>query len=72
MKESKKRSDTTVGFINPYVVFKDPLTPMQNWKPQTEKNIMRILVNKRNKRMILFPYNFKWVLINNNADHLWL
>jgi hypothetical protein len=51
--------DIDVGFVDPYIIFKDPVTPPPYWKPQAEKNLMRFLVNQRNKTMILFPYNFE-------------
>jgi hypothetical protein len=31
---------------------------------------MKFLVNQRHKKDILFPYNFKWVLIMSIIDHV--
>jgi hypothetical protein len=45
------------------IVFKDPVTPKPNWKPESESNLMKFLANQRHKQDILFPFNFKWVLI---------
>lgn len=59
MKRLKNKGDNTVGFIDPYIIFDDPVTPYENWRRQAEKNLMRFLVNQRDKTTIIFPYNFK-------------
>jgi hypothetical protein len=48
-----------LAFVDPNIVFKDPVTPKPNWKPESESNLMKFLVNQRHKQDILFPYNFK-------------
>jgi hypothetical protein len=55
MTERKKKGCNEVGFVDPNIVFKDPVTP----KPESESNLMKFLVNQRQKQDILFPYNFK-------------
>ena len=62
MIELRKRKDNDVGFVDPYVVYKHP-NPPKDYKPQPERNLMNFLVNQRDKKEILFPYNFKWVLL---------
>jgi hypothetical protein len=32
MKDLRSRNDMEIGFVDPYVVFKDPLTPELNWR----------------------------------------
>jgi hypothetical protein len=59
----EKRKDNDVGFVDPNVLYKHPNLP-PNYKP-TWKNLMNFLVNQRDKKEILFPYNFKWVLLSN-------
>ena len=63
MTELRKEGCNEIGFIDPHIVFKDPITPKTNWKNESESNLMNFLVNQRYKKDILFPYNFKWVLI---------
>jgi len=58
MRELRKRNDNNIGFVDPYVVYKHP-NPPHDYKPEREKNLMMFLVNQRNKKDILFPYNFK-------------
>jgi hypothetical protein len=59
MRDLRARNDKEVGFVDPYVVFKDPKTPYAIWRVQTERNLRRYLINQKDKRYILFPYNFK-------------
>jgi hypothetical protein len=59
MRDLRARNDKEIGFVDPYVVFKDPNTPYVMWRVQTERNLRRYLINQKDKRYILFPYNFK-------------
>jgi hypothetical protein len=59
MTERKKKGCNEVGFVDPNIVFKDPVTPKPNWKSKSESNLMKFLVNQRHKQDILFSYNFK-------------
>ena len=59
MTERKKKTCNKVGFVDPYVVFKDLVTPKPNWKHESESNLMKFLVKQRDKQDILFPYNFE-------------
>ena len=63
MTERRKKDCNEIGFVDPRIVFKDLVTPKPNWKSESESNVMNFLVNQRHKKDILFPYNFKWVLI---------
>ena len=63
MTELRKEGYNEIGFVDPHIIFKDPITPKTNWKSESESNLMNFLVNQRHKKDILFPYNFKWVLI---------
>nr|ACS88374.1 transposon protein [Coix lacryma-jobi] len=66
MRQLRRKNDKEIGFIDPYIVFKHPSsTPSDAWKTQTERNLRRFFVNQRDKRYILFPYNFSfhWILI---------
>ena len=63
MTELRKEGYNEIGFVDPHIVFKDPINPKTNWKSESESNLMNFLVNQRHKKDILFPYNFKWVLI---------
>jgi len=63
MTELRKEGCNEIGFVDPHIVFEDPITPKTNWKSESESNLMNFLVNQRHKKDILFPYNFKWVLI---------
>ena len=60
--QNLEREDNDVGFVDPYVIYKHP-NPPKDYKPQPERNLMNFLVNQRDKKEILFPYNFKWVLL---------
>lgn len=66
MRDLARRNDKEVGFIDPYIVFsvpkKDPAYDI--WRNETGRNLRRFLVNQKNKRYILFPYNFRWVLLS--------
>ncbi len=58
MGELKKRGCNTVGFIDPYIVFKITIT-QKTWLEDTRANIRKFLETQRDKRVILFPYVFK-------------
>ena len=59
MTERRKEGCNEIGFVDPHIIFKDPITPKTNWKSESESNLMNFLVNQRHKKDILFPYNFK-------------
>ena len=59
MMKLKKKEMTDVGFIYPYHVFKDRVTPYDRWRPQVKKLLFRFLDKNANKTLILFPYGFK-------------
>ena len=54
MTELRKRKDNDVGFVDPYVVYKQP-NPPKDYKPQPERNLINFLVNQHDKKEILFP-----------------
>ena len=56
MIERRKKGYNEIGFVDPHIVFKDPVTPKPNWKSESESNLMNFLVNQRHKKDILFPY----------------
>jgi hypothetical protein len=58
MRDLTRRNNKNIGFVDPYIIFKDPNTPYDQWRPQTERNLWRFLINQKNKRFKLFPYNF--------------
>ena len=58
MGECKKRGCTDIGFIDPHIVFKNR-KPQPTWKAETEANIKMFLEKQRDKKCILFPYNFR-------------
>lgn len=35
------RRNKSVGFIDPYVIFKEEITPQPTWRAQVERNLMR-------------------------------
>jgi hypothetical protein len=59
MRDLRVRNDKEIGFVDANVVFKDHKTPYVLWRTQTERNLRRFLINQKDKRYILFPYNFK-------------
>ena len=59
--ELKKRQVSDIGFINTYLI--DP-TQVKFHAAATEANLLRSLVINENKDIILFPYNFKCVLLS--------
>ena len=59
MRDLRVRNDKEIGFVDPYVVLKDLKTSYVLWRTQTKRNLRRFLINQKDKRYILFPYNFK-------------
>ena len=49
-----------IGFINTNLI--DEYTVKFDAK-ETEANLLRSLLQNQNKDTIIFPYNFKWVLL---------
>ena len=58
-RDLRVKNDKEIGFVDSYVVFKDMKTMYVLWRTQTERNLWRFLINQKDKRYILFPYNFK-------------
>jgi hypothetical protein len=58
MGELRKKRYTHIGFIDPYIVYKNPITHA-SWLEDTRANIRNFLERQRDKKAILFPYNFK-------------
>ena len=50
-----------IGFINTYLI---DATEVQYRAQETEANLLRSLEINEHKDIILFPYNFKWVLLS--------
>ena len=59
--ELKKRQVGDIGFINTNLV---DATKVQYRAQETEANLLRSLEINEHKDIILFPYNFKWVLLS--------
>ena len=59
MSELQRIQDTSVGFIDPYIVFKIDIIAKEQWVSETQKNVMRFFVKQHDKTTILFPYNFE-------------
>jgi hypothetical protein len=58
MTDLRSKNDNTLGFVDPYVVFKEP-NPSVTWINDMCTNLMRFFMNQKDKKRILFPYNFK-------------
>ena len=58
MGECKKRRCTTIGFIDPHIIFKHP-NPNPTWREEMKANMKMFLEKQRDKKYILFPYNFE-------------
>ena len=60
MRELRMRNDNSIGFVDPYIVFK---APQAVWTASHETevytNFMRFFVNQKEKQKILFPFNFE-------------
>ena len=54
MSELQRIQDTSVGFIDPYIVFKTDIIPKEQWVSEAQKNIMRFFVKQHDKTTILF------------------
>ena len=59
--ELKKRQIGDIGFINTNLI---DATQVKFHAADTEANLLRSLVINENKDIILFPYNFKRVLLS--------
>jgi hypothetical protein len=59
MRELRLKQDDRIGFIDPYVVYKDTKTkdPFNLKIKEMEKNLRRFFYNQGYKELILFPYN---------------
>jgi len=59
MRELRLKQDDRIGFIDPYVLYKDTKTdnPFNLRPKEMEKNLRRSVYNQRHKDLILFPYN---------------
>lgn len=59
MVRMRRKGIETTGFIDPHVVYKPPARHMwKNWLRTTQSNLLIYFENHRNKRRVLFPYNF--------------
>ena len=60
MRELRMSNDNSIGFIDPYIVFK---APQAGWTAAHDTeictNLMRFFVNQKEKQKILFPFNFE-------------
>ena len=60
MRDLKIINDNSIGFVDPYIVFK---APQAVWTASHEievyTNLMRFFVNQKEKQKILFPFNFE-------------
>jgi len=56
MRELRSKNDNSIGFVDPYIVFK---APQAVWTASHETeigtNLMRFFVNHKEKQKILFP-----------------
>ena len=59
MSELQIIQDTSVSFIDPYIVFKTGIIIKERWVSEAQENIMMFFVKQHDKTTILFPYNFK-------------
>ena len=57
----KKAQIYDIRFINPNVVYE---RTVKHNVSETEDNLLQSLLKNQNKEKILFPYNFKWVLLS--------
>jgi hypothetical protein len=59
MRELRLKQDDWIGFIDPYVMYKDTKTknPFNLKIKKMEKNLRRFFYNQKHKELILFPYN---------------
>lgn len=54
----RKRGEHGVGFVDPYIIYKNP-NPTETTAADNETNLMRAFVKQKEKRRLLFPYNFE-------------
>ena len=59
MSELQRIQDTSVGFIDPYMVFKTDIIVKDHWVSEAQTNIMKFFVKQHDKTIILFSYNFE-------------
>ena len=59
--ECKRGRIYDIGFIDPYFIHHQSLSTRPH---DTENNLVQALRFCSTKREILFPYNFKWVLLH--------
>ena len=59
--ECKERQIYDIGFISPNTVNE---WSVKKRAEETKKNLLKAFLRHQNKREILFPYNFKWVLLS--------
>ena len=59
MSELPRIQDTSVGFIDPYIVFKTGIIIKERWVSKARENIMMFFVKQHDKTTILFQYNFE-------------
>ena len=60
----RKRGIYDIGFIDPYYIHEKTLSGSEQQAVDTENNLVEALRFNENKREILFPYNFEWVLLS--------
>ena len=61
MVECKKQEIYDIGFINTNII--DEIQAKKHAE-EAEANLLQSLIKNQNKDTILFPYNFKWVLLS--------
>ena len=59
--ECKKQEIYDIGFINTNI--KDEIQ-VKKHAEEADANLLQSLIKNQNKDLILFPYNFKWVLLS--------
>ena len=60
MRELRIRNDNSIGFVDPYIVFKAPQAVwIASHETEVYTNLMRFFVNQKEKQKILFPFNFE-------------
>jgi len=60
MRELRIRNNNSIGFIDPYIVFKAPQAVCTaSHEKEVYTNLMRFFVNQKEKQKILFPFNFE-------------
>ena len=59
--ECKKQEMYDIGFINTNIIDEIQVTKHAE---EAEANLLQSLIKNPNKDLILFPYNFEWVLLS--------